>query len=59
MGMGWNIGWSVGPYLSGLLQVRVGFSPIFLITVGTYVIGSIIPYALLGKIDPMPREQPS
>lgn len=54
MGMGWNIGWSVGPYLSGLMQVRVGFSPIFLITAGTYLAGSIMPYVFFAKTDPVP-----
>jgi len=44
MGMSWNLGWSMGPYLSGLLQVRVGFSPIFLLTAGMYFIGSIVLY---------------
>jgi MFS family permease len=54
MGMGWNIGWSVGPYISGLMQVRVGFAPIFLITTGTYVVGSIIPYVFFAKTEPVP-----
>jgi len=55
MGMGWNIGWGVGPYISGLMQVRVGFQPIFLITAGTYLVGSILPYLFFAKTDPMPR----
>ena len=54
MGMGWNIGWSVGPYISGLMQVRVGFGPIFMITAGAYLVGSIITYALFAKSDPIP-----
>ena len=56
MGMGWNIGWSVGPYISGLMQVRVGFGPIFVITAGAYLIGSIIPYAFFAKSDPVPKK---
>jgi len=58
MGMGWNIGWSVGPYVSGLIQMRAGFSPIFLITAGTYVVGSVMPYAFFAKADPVPLRQP-
>jgi MFS family permease len=54
MGMGWNIGWSVGPYVSGLIQMRAGFPPIFLITAGTYVVGSVMPYAFFAKTDPVP-----
>lgn len=56
MGMGWNIGWSVGPYLSGLMQMRVGFGPIFMITAGTYLVGSIIPYVFFAQADPVPTK---
>jgi len=57
MGMGWNIGWSVGPYVSGLMQVRVGFTPIFLITTATYIVGCIIPYVFFAKTDPVPKKK--
>ena len=33
----WQIGWSVGPYLSGLVQVRYGFTPLFLATTVLYL----------------------
>ena len=55
MGMGWNIRWSVGPYLSGMMQLRLGFPPIFLIAVGTYLVGTILPCLFFAKTDPLPR----
>jgi MFS family permease len=44
MGMSWNIGWAVGPYVSGYMQQNphIGFQPIFLITSGLYVISTIV-----------------
>jgi MFS family permease len=28
----WEVGWTVGPYLSGVVQARWGFSPLFVLT---------------------------
>jgi MFS family permease len=30
--LAWQFGWAVGPFLSGLVQVRYGFSPLFVAT---------------------------
>jgi MFS family permease len=32
----WNVGWTVGPYLSAVVQARWGFSPLFAATAGLY-----------------------
>lgn len=32
----WEVGWTVGPYLSGVVQARWGFSPLFVATAGLY-----------------------
>jgi len=37
--LAWNVGWAVGPYLSGLVQQRWGFSPIFISTAILYGLG--------------------
>jgi MFS family permease len=37
--LAWNVGWTVGPYLSGLVQQRYGFSPLFVSTAILYGIG--------------------
>jgi MFS family permease len=54
LGMGWNIGWSVGPYVSGLMQMRVGFDPIFLITSAAYTIGAATVHLLFARTDTGP-----
>ncbi len=54
LGMGWNIGWSVGPYLSGLMQMRVGFGPIFLVTTTAYLMGAATVHLLFAKIGAEP-----
>jgi MFS family permease len=34
--LSWNIGWAVGPYVSGVVQERYGFSPLFVTTAILY-----------------------
>ena len=38
LNVAWQIGWSVGPYLSGLVQVRYGFAPLFITTSVLYLL---------------------
>jgi predicted MFS family arabinose efflux permease len=37
--LAWNVGWAVGPYISGVVQQRYGFSPLFVSTAVLYGIG--------------------
>lgn len=37
--LAWNVGWTVGPYLSGVVQQRWGFSPLFVSTAILYGLG--------------------
>ena len=37
--LAWNVGWTVGPYVSGLVQQRWGFTPLFINTAIMYGIG--------------------
>jgi MFS family permease len=37
--LAWNVGWVVGPYLSGVVQQRYGFSPLFISTAVLYGLG--------------------
>lgn len=32
----WEVGWTVGPYLSGVVQARFGFGPLFITTAALY-----------------------
>ena len=36
--LAWNVGWAVGPYISGVIQQYYGFSPIFLVTLILYAV---------------------
>ncbi len=37
--LAWNVGWAVGPYVSGIVQQRYGFSPLFISTAILYGLG--------------------
>ncbi|MEW6403434.1 MAG: MFS transporter [Chloroflexota bacterium] len=37
LNIAWQVGWSVGPYLSGIVQEQYGFTPLFLTTTVLYV----------------------
>jgi predicted MFS family arabinose efflux permease len=37
--LAWNVGWTVGPYVSGIVQQRYGFSPLFVSTAILYALG--------------------
>lgn len=38
----WQTSWSVGPYASGLLQDRTGFSPVFILTFGAICLSAVM-----------------
>jgi MFS family permease len=42
---GWNVGWSIAPYVSGILQPSTGWGPLFLGTIGFYVASVSLMYA--------------
>jgi MFS family permease len=57
MGMSWNIGWTVGPYLSGYMQAHpnIGFKPIFLITCSLYIVASVLMHSFFQRLDDRQR----
>jgi MFS family permease len=46
MNISWQIGWAIGPYLSGLVQVRYGFAPLFIATSAIYLISNLVTWIL-------------
>jgi MFS family permease len=56
-GMAWNIGWTVGPFLSGYMQAHpsIGFPPIFLITCSFYILASVLEKAFFQRLDDRQR----
>jgi MFS family permease len=57
MGMSWNIGWTIGPYLSGYMQEHpnIGFKPIFVITCLFYILASILMRTFFQRLDDRQR----
>jgi MFS family permease len=57
MGMSWNIGWAVGPYVSGRMQGNpsIGFKPIFLITCSLYIVAALLERGFFQRRDDRQR----
>jgi MFS family permease len=57
MGMSWNLGWTIGPFLSGYMQEHpnIGFQPIFVITCVLYIVASLLEKAFFQQIDDRQR----
>jgi MFS family permease len=54
--LAWNIGWTVGPYISGLVQQRWGFTPLFINTAVMYSIGILLTWFFF---HPRPAPNPA
>jgi MFS family permease len=51
LNISWSMGWAVGPYLSGLVQVAYGFTPLFIATAVLYLTAIITMWVLFHKVD--------
>jgi MFS family permease len=52
----WEIGWTVGPYLSGVVQARWGFAPLFLSTAILYSLAIALTWAFFRNVETAPVE---
>ena len=43
-GLAWSMGWAIGPYLSGVVQERWGFTPLFITTAILYGVGLLLTW---------------
>jgi MFS family permease len=57
MGMSWNIGWTIGPFVSGYMQAHpdIGFQPIFVITCTLYVVAAVLEKRFFQQTDDRQR----
>jgi len=57
MGMSWNIGWTIGPFVSGYMQTQpeIGFQPIFVITCTLYVAAAVLARHFFQETDDSQR----
>jgi MFS family permease len=54
LNVAWLIGWSVGPYISGVVQQRYGFSPLFIATTILYLIAVGVMWKMFHNAEPQP-----
>jgi predicted MFS family arabinose efflux permease len=50
----WEIGWTFGPALSGFVQQRYGFAPLFVATTALYAIAALITYWFFHNMETRP-----
>jgi MFS family permease len=50
--MSWSFGWAFSPTLSGWLQVRYGFTPVYLGTIGAYLVAIFLYWLFFLKKQP-------
>lgn len=51
LNMSWNIGWAIGPYVSGVVQQNQGFAPLFITTAILYFLAILITWIFFVRID--------
>jgi MFS family permease len=51
LNIAWQVGWSVGPYLSGIVQEQYGFSPLFIATSILYVSAIALMWAFFQRSE--------
>lgn len=56
--LAWQVGWAVGPYISGLVQQAYGFTPLFAATSVLYASAIALTWVFFGKRDSQPALLP-
>jgi MFS family permease len=54
MNVAWQVGWSVGPFVSGLVQVRYGFAPLFITTTVLYLLAVSVMWRFFRNTENVP-----
>jgi MFS family permease len=49
--LAWNMGWAVGPFISGVVQERHGFAPLFIATGALYFTAVLMTWMLFGRTE--------
>lgn len=47
----WTAGWAIGPFLSGLIQIRYGFQPLFLTTATIYCLSILSTWIFFNQYE--------
>jgi MFS family permease len=56
LNIAWQIGWSVGPYISGIVQEQYGFTPLFISTTLLYLVAIGVMWRFFRDVE---QSQPS
>jgi MFS family permease len=51
LNVAWQVGWSVGPFISGLVQESYGFNPLFMTTTILYLLAIGLMWLFFGKTE--------
>jgi MFS family permease len=51
LNIAWNIGWAVGPFISGIVQERYGFTPLFIATSVLYFLAISLAWAFFKNTE--------
>jgi MFS family permease len=51
LNLSWNVGWAVGPFISGLVQQSYGFQPLFVSTALLYFTAIVVQWKLFVGVD--------
>jgi predicted MFS family arabinose efflux permease len=54
----WQLGWTFGPYISGIVQVTHGFTPLFIVTSALYGIATLFVWVFFRDSEGPPTAQP-
>ncbi|MBI5828190.1 MAG: MFS transporter [Chloroflexi bacterium] len=54
----WELGWAIGPAISGLVQQRYGYAPLFIATTVFYGIAGVITFAFFHATEEQPAPAP-
>lgn len=55
--LAWQVGWAVGPYISGLVQISYGFTPLFITTAIMYAAAIVFTWIFFSQKEHL-RELP-
>ena len=51
LGLTWSVGRGIGPGISGVVQQRFGFTPLFLTTGATYLVAALLLQVFFGDVE--------
>ena len=53
LNLSWNMGWAVGPFISGVVQQSYGFTPLIIATTMLYFAAILLQWEYFDKVDRM------